>query len=297
MYPFLALLSGMIISVMIFVNGSLSGVCGVYTAAVIIHIVGVLFSLLVCIRQKKLCRLPAAAPLWSYTGGLIGVICTIFNTMAYGRISMTSIMALGLLGQTAASVLIDSFGLLGMQKHPVRRSSLIGIVLSFAGMLVMLLPDSSAPLTGTVSAAAALSASLLSLAAGVAVVTSRTVNSRFSAHTNPLFGSFINHLTGLPAALLTALLLTEKPWALPVLTAFPFWIYLGGAMGVLVVLLCNILVSRLSAFRLTLLSFTGQVTMGFILDLLSGQNLQFRPLLGSAVIIAGILLNLVLENR
>lgn len=48
----LALLTGAVISVMVAVNGELTACVGTYLAAVIIHIVGTIFSYLLC-RVKK----------------------------------------------------------------------------------------------------------------------------------------------------------------------------------------------------------------------------------------------------
>lgn len=44
MYEMLALLTGLILSVMVSVNGNLSGSFGVFRASVIIHVVGILFA-------------------------------------------------------------------------------------------------------------------------------------------------------------------------------------------------------------------------------------------------------------
>ena len=50
MYEMLALLTGLILSVMVSVNGNLSESFGVFRASVIIHVVGILFEM--CIRDR-----------------------------------------------------------------------------------------------------------------------------------------------------------------------------------------------------------------------------------------------------
>ena len=141
MYPLLCLFTGVLIAVMVTVNGQLSLVYGVFAATVIIHIVGTIASFLVCKASKTPIRAKEKLPLWMYTGGAIGVCNTLSNAAAYGKISMTSIVALGLLGQTLTSLVIDNFGLIGMPKHPVRKGALAGLLLSFLGIFVMMDPS------------------------------------------------------------------------------------------------------------------------------------------------------------
>jgi hypothetical protein len=49
-----------------------------------------------------------------YLGGAIGVLTTVFNNVAFARISVSSILALGLFGQSMAGLIIDQYGLLDM---------------------------------------------------------------------------------------------------------------------------------------------------------------------------------------
>ena len=66
MYQLIALLTGLILAVMISINGSLSQIYGVFIAAVIIHIVGIAFAALLCrIRgEHKKARLFGHSPWW-----------------------------------------------------------------------------------------------------------------------------------------------------------------------------------------------------------------------------------------
>ena len=53
MYEMLALLTGLILSVMVSVNGNLSESFGVFRASVIIHVVGILFAFLLCTVRRE----------------------------------------------------------------------------------------------------------------------------------------------------------------------------------------------------------------------------------------------------
>ena len=215
MYEMLALLTGLILSVMVSVNGNLSGSFGVFRASVIIHVVGILFAFLLCTVRRENRKLSGHAPAWIYLGGVIGAFTTVFNNLAFGHISMTSIVALGLLGQTLMSLVIDWLGLFGMKRCPFCRYSLVGLAFSLTGIFIML--------DATVGQAAC--AVLLSLGAGVTVVLSRTVNARLSGKVGALPGSLVNHMAGLPVTVVFCVLAGET--MLPVsgsMVSHP-WIY------------------------------------------------------------------------
>lgn len=290
MYYLLSLLIGIVLSVMISFNGKLSDAYNIYIAAVIIHVAGIIFVFLLCkIKKKKISLKGKKLPLWIYLGGVIGVLTTIFNNFAYGKISMTSIVALGLLGQTITSLLIDCFGLFGMKKHPLNKESLIGLVFSLVGIYVMM-----DRLSG-----AAFYAVLLSLATGICVVLSRTVNARLSKHLGEWQSTLINYCTGLPVTVILALILLMKgSYTMPDVS-FSFsqiWIYMGGLLGVFTVLLYNIIVPKVPAFHLTLLTFAGEVFTGILLDIFAGQSYSPSTLWGGILVTLGIALNLTLEH-
>lgn len=287
MYDLLSLLIGVIIAVMVAVNGGLTMQYGVFGATVIIHVVGSLFAfLLIKIRPKK-ALYRSGIPIWLYMGGCIGVLTAVFNNFAYGKISLTSIVALGLLGQTATSLLIDAFGLFGMRKYPLKAPMLTGLGFSAIGLVVML----------NSSAGGALYAAALSLGAGAAVVFSRTINARLTEHVGALQVSFINHAVGLPIAFAVfALWSKSAPFFDRFTLSSDIWIYWGGVMGVVVVLLFNIIVPKVPAYRLTLLNFVGQLFAGIALDLITKKGYSEESFTAGLLISMGIGANILIEQ-
>ena len=69
----------------------------------------------------------------------------------------------------------------------------------------------------------------------------------------------------------------------------------GGMFGVAVVLLFNVVVPRLPAFRLTLLSFLGQVFTGFAIDLITHQEVSGGLFRGGVICAVGFLVSLLME--
>ncbi len=289
MYNFLALLSGIIIAVMVVFNGDLTAVYGNYNATFIIHVVGVLFAFIFSkLRGQKLFT-RRKLPLWFYSAGAIGILTTLFNNYSFGKMSLTSIIALTLFGQTVFSLLIDNLGLFGMKKYPLRKSSSIGLLFSLAGIIVMLKDVAGVD-------TAAVIAIIFSISAGLIIVLTRTINARLSEHIGAMSGSFINHLVGLPFTLALALIMPSNDIRLlfqtPTVRA---WIYFGGLLGVMVVYVLNVTVPKISSFRLTLLAFVGQVFIGIVLDLIRKSDFSPVTFYGGIIVAIGIGLNMTIE--
>lgn len=284
MYNFLSLLTGVVIAVMIVINGQLTLIYGMVLSTVIIHIVGTIFSYLLCKATKNNIKLDYKIPKWIYIGGAVGVLTTVFNNFAFGKISMTSIVALGLFGQSVSSLLIDNFGLLGMKKYPMKKSSIVGIAFASIGIVFML--DSSM--------GSALIAVIVSFFAGVTVVVSRTINARLSSHIGEVQTSFMNHVVGLVVSIALIFIFgigdTSK-----IEISRNLFIYIGGLFGVMTVLLSNITVPKVPAFNLTLLIFIGQVFTGVVVDLLMNNDFSEATFVGGVIITIGILINTIVD--
>lgn len=290
MYQILTILIGALSALMIAANGSLTIRWGIFRAAVIVHIAGSLFALLLCLirapgKGKGVPSLWNRRPRWLYLGGVLGVLLVVLQNAACLHIPVTSVVALMLLGQIAASLAVDRFGLLGARRAPLRKSLLPGLACALAGVWTML-ERSPGP--------AAAVAVCLALASGIVSVLSRGINARLAHETGPLRSSLVNHLTGLAAA---AVLAVPAAGSIPA-NGPRCWpgVYFSGCLGVVIVLLYNITVPHISACHVTLFSFSAQVFTGILCDLWRGNSFSDSTLLGGIFIAAGIFANTVLEG-
>jgi transporter family-2 protein len=88
------------------------------------------------VRPPPLAAL-AAAPAWSWTGGLLGAFYVTAIVILTPRIGFTLALALTLAGQMLAALALDHAGALGLATRPVTASRLAGAALLFAGVLLM----------------------------------------------------------------------------------------------------------------------------------------------------------------
>jgi bacterial/archaeal transporter family-2 protein len=76
----------------------------------------------------------AGVPLWAWFGGLFGAFCVAISTVVATELGATTLLALVLLGQLAAALVIDHFGWLGLPVHPVTWVRVAGVVLLGVGV-------------------------------------------------------------------------------------------------------------------------------------------------------------------
>lgn len=139
MITFLALLSGMIITVMNIFNGQLSNYYGVYVSTVLIHLIGLLTFMVVISVKKERIQWKNRIPLILYSGGMIGVLTVIFNVMTVSSLGAALLTALGLLGQMITSIVLEQQGWFGTIKCSLSLSKMISLVIVMLGIGVMML--------------------------------------------------------------------------------------------------------------------------------------------------------------
>lgn len=285
-YYQLSLLTGIITSVLIFLNGELANIYGLYTGTLIAHLVAVLGSFAVFLFKKENFTL-TKLPWYLYSGGAVGLIGVVVINISYGRISVTAILALGLLAQSIVGLIIDQFGLLGMPQVPFSTKKLIGISLVVLGIIVMITDFE-------------LVAVILSFLAGVIVIYVRTCNARLSDEIGLTKSALVNFFVGTCAAMLAFLFLGrgEIPHIhFDFATSISHWyLFTAGLVGVCVVFLSNATVSKISAFYFSLFLFTGKTFSGVILDIMIANEFCIYNLFGAILVTLGLAVNLIIDK-
>ncbi|WP_448573605.1 DMT family transporter [Trichothermofontia sp.] len=71
----------------------------------------------------------AAVPWWAFSGGVIGALFVSLNTLIVPRLGLTATTLAIVLSQMCMSLLIDSWGWLGVMPQPISRARMVAIVL------------------------------------------------------------------------------------------------------------------------------------------------------------------------
>jgi transporter family-2 protein len=130
---------------------------------------------------------------------------------------------------------------------------------------------------------------LFAFTAGLLVILSRQVNGRLSLSTTPLISSFWNHLVGF--VFLTVLGLALGGLIPDNIAEIPWWVFTGGALGVIFVASGSWLITRIGAVNSTLLVISGQMVSGVLFDWARGIPVTlWASALGVLMIFAGMAL-------
>ena len=112
---------------------------GNYPSVIIIHIIGLIGISFILIINKVKLNLGKDIPIYLYSAGAIGVFTVSFNNLSFNHLGVSLTLALGLLGQSVASVVIDHFGLLGMKVIKFKKEKMLGLIIICLGIMTMTL--------------------------------------------------------------------------------------------------------------------------------------------------------------
>jgi len=137
----MALIGGVLLTIQVGANSTLrQSLGGALAAAITSFVVGLAgLALLQLIARQGWPGRDAwqHAPLWAWCGGLMGAYYVATAITVGPRLGAATLLALSVLGQLLASLLVDNYGWIGFPQHPFTTARLIGAVLLFAGVLLI----------------------------------------------------------------------------------------------------------------------------------------------------------------
>lgn len=136
---------------------------------------------------------------------------------------------------------------------------------------------------------------LISIAAGAIVVLSRILNTKLSEKVGLIQSSFFNYLTGILAALILYIIFRDA-FSLKQLYDIPFYAYLGGLLGVVIVILNSVITPKMSSFYATLIIFIGQLFTGILIDCITLKTIPVAKIIGGILVVAGLAYNLHVDS-
>lgn len=141
MFLILAFLAGALMPVQAGLNFLLKGYVGhSMVSALISFLVGSVGLGIFCL----VARIPLPSfgsamkiPAWLWTGGLLGAFFVVMSIILAPRLGAATMVAFIVAGQLTGSIILDHFGLIGFQVHPVNMARVIGIVLIVMGTILI----------------------------------------------------------------------------------------------------------------------------------------------------------------
>jgi len=137
----LALTAGAALPIQASLNGRLGKELGnPMLAALGSFVAGCLVLLLYLLATRTSFPAPALLsriPPYLWIGGVLGGLYVTLAIILTPRLGVATTMGLVVAGQIGVSILLDHFGLLGLDKHPVSLGRLAGAVLLAAGVILV----------------------------------------------------------------------------------------------------------------------------------------------------------------
>jgi len=287
----LSALSGVLIVMQSRINGELSLLMGDSLEAALVSFgTGLIFvSLISLVREdvragyrdifkaSKLKQLPS----WRLGAGVLGASFVAISTHVVPNAGVALFTVASLGGQTTISLWVDHIGVAGGVKTVITKRRVTAAFITVSAVIVsawdrFAMSDFS------------ILAITLAVFAGSAVGIQRALNGQINSFSKKSFAtSQLNFITG--TAFLLLLLVLRSAFtdhAIMNFTSGPWWVFLGGSIGVIYIAFTALAVQYLGVLEFTLFSVGGMLVGSLLLDLfLPTHGTQISPYL-----IAGIFL-------
>lgn len=124
---------------------------------------------------------------------------------------------------------------------------------------------------------------------GCASVISKMINYRCTKILGTNNGSLVNYVVASLLSFLLLLVSSRFHIDFYAFTQAPWWMYLGGAFGIVAFIISMITLNRLKVMESTILLLVGQLTAGILFDAFVFRNISLQKLLGILLVAAGII--------
>lgn len=138
---------------------------------------------------------------------------------------------------------------------------------------------------------------IVAFLAGILTLLSMIVNSSLGKRIGVLQSCFVNYIVGLICTAILCFTVSGNAISINNLNKMPLWAYFGGALGVIVVIISNIIIPKIPTVYSTLLIFIGQLFTGILIDFFMGLEISWEMLIGGLLIVAGMTYNSIVDKK
>jgi len=230
-------------------------------------------------------------PVWLILGGLAGALFVASQGLAVGTLGVALFIVAFVAGQSTAGLLVDHHGFGPGGPRPVSVGRIIGAALAVVAVAL------SAAGVGATITGLAIAVALLPLIAGMGTSVQQGLNGRVALRVGSWPTTFNNFLIGVIGLLVYFALSLLAPGELVGLPR-TWWLYLGGAIGLVFIWASSILVRIHGVLILSLCSIAGQVVSAIVIDLVSAPDeLTGFSYAAAAITLAGVAIATLLRPR
>lgn len=272
------------------INNGLGRTVGKLPAALVSFAVGLCLLLLISLGSGSLGDFSSLgdAALPTLFGGLIGATYVATATVTIARIGAGAVAAATIAGQLTCSLLVDDFGWVGVDEIGISGLRILGAFLLLAGTGFVVYRRNNATEEG--AGRARLAAVAAMAGAGFMVGLQHPLNAELAEHIGGLNSSLMNFVTG-TTMLAVIVFAAGLGGGLGRVREVRWYYFLGGAIGVVMVLSSLTAVETIGAAGLTSALVTGQLLSSVTLDRFGAFGLERRAI--TPLRAAGVLLLMI----
>jgi bacterial/archaeal transporter family-2 protein len=281
----LSILSGFFIALQSRINGELSNQMGDSLEAALVSFgTGLIFVSLISLFTKDVREgfanifkavVSKQLPLWRLSAGVLGASFVAMQTHVVPIVGVALFTVASLAGQTAISLWVDHVGLAGGIKSVITKRRVIAAIITVGAVVI-------SAWDRFVMSNFSILAITLAVFAGSWVGVQRALNGQINSFSRKSFAtSQLNFITGF--SFLTFLLVLRSLFtdhSIMNLTSGPWWMFLGGSIGVFYIAFSAVAVQYVGVLEFTLLSVGGMLIGSLLLDVfVPTQGTQISPYL------------------
>ncbi len=130
----------------------------------------------------------------------------------------------------------------------------------------------------------------MALSAGALVIISISINGNLARKVGLVQSGMTNYIVGLISSFVFYLVVYGSfgQLSLENINSAPWYFYLGGAVGSVIVVMNSILINRISAVYVTILVFLGQMATGILIDYFNLHIFSKGKVIGGILSVAGL---------
>jgi transporter family-2 protein len=221
-------------------------------------------------------------PRWTFTAGLGGVFAVASGAISVGTIGVAVFSVAFFAGQIAAGLLVDRLGIGAGEPHPLAAARVLAAGLAVVAVVVSQLGRPVGELAPALV--------LLVVVAGAGAAVQSAFNGRIAAAVGDPFAPTAVNVSVGGLAIVTLTSVTAISGGIdPPAWPHQWWLYVGGFLGVTIVVSVAASAAALGVFRATVAMLAAQLSAAFVVDwVVEGEPPTVAVLAGAALIVAAV---------
>lgn len=138
MYKTLASITGMLVAIMILGNGYLTEYIGNTPSVVFVNATGLICMMVIVIITKEKWQSIKGIHFFYLLGGVTGIVTVYATNVSFLALGATVTLMVSMFGRIITSIVIDHYGLMGMDKYQFKPAKFIGLGIMVVGLILIM---------------------------------------------------------------------------------------------------------------------------------------------------------------